>query len=126
MRNKLIQYTVVILLIVLIGGHWFLLQSVAWVAMFNRFSQNNSLATALIKTFDGKHPCQLCKIIEENRKSDRKKDAVKVGIKIDCFLLKDQSAPNRPDTRLSNRFVVFSELALTRYERPPTPPPRCV
>jgi hypothetical protein len=94
--------------------------------MFNRFSQNDSLVVALTKTFDGKHPCPLCKIIEKNKKSDQKQNAVRTEIKIDCILLCDSSGPKRSEAVISGHFVFPCESALVRYERPPVPPPRFV
>ncbi len=55
------------------GGHWLLLQSVAWANMIVAFSQTDSLTTALEKTFDGRHPCPLCKKIQQGRKTEQQK-----------------------------------------------------
>ena len=53
MRTRFLQSLLALLLITMIGGHWALLQSVAWVGMAVRFSQDTTLADALRKTFDG-------------------------------------------------------------------------
>ena len=42
------------------GGHWLVLQSVAWGRMIADFSQEDSIGTAIAKTFSGKHPCSMC------------------------------------------------------------------
>jgi hypothetical protein len=49
------------------GGQWLLLQSVAWVHMVRDFSQSQTLCQALSKTFDGNHPCPLCRFIQKEK-----------------------------------------------------------
>lgn len=49
------------------GGQWLLLQSVAWVNMVRDYSQNQTLCQALTKTFDGNHPCPLCRFIQKEK-----------------------------------------------------------
>lgn len=46
-----------------IGAHWAVLQVVAWTGMVISYSQEAPLTEAVAKTFDGKHPCCLCKQI---------------------------------------------------------------
>ncbi len=50
-----------------VGGHWAVLQSIAWVCMIGDFSRQDSLRGALSKTFDGEHPCELCLGIEQGQ-----------------------------------------------------------
>jgi len=45
----------------ILGGHWMALQSVAWLTMVIDYSKQTTLGDALEKTFDGAHPCALCK-----------------------------------------------------------------
>jgi hypothetical protein len=54
------------------GGHWAVLQSVAWTGMVIEYSRDASLTSALSKTFDGKHPCTLCVKIDESKKQEPK------------------------------------------------------
>ena len=58
-----------------IGVHWEVLQSVAWFGMVINYSQGTSLKEGLSKTFDGKHPCCLCKMVQAGKKSENKPDA---------------------------------------------------
>ena len=58
-----------------IGLHWGLFQSVAWMGMVVSYSQDAPLKEALAKTFDGKHPCPLCKVVAEGKKSEKKSEA---------------------------------------------------
>src|SRR6266436_3092918 len=57
-----------------IGLHWAFFQSVAWVGMVITYSQESTLTDALGKTFDGKHPCALCKQIAKEKKAQKKSD----------------------------------------------------
>ena len=60
------------------GGHWTVLQSVAWVGMVVSYTQaDDSLATAVEKTFDGQHPCNLCEVVKDGREADREQDLQK-------------------------------------------------
>jgi len=58
-----------------IGGHCFCLQSVAWAKMVVTYSQQCSFRTAIARTFDGDHPCDLCKRISKARETEKKHDA---------------------------------------------------
>ena len=49
-------------------------------------SQTESFSTALQKTFDGEHPCKMCKIVKQGRKAEQEKPAtLKVETKFDFF-----------------------------------------
>ncbi len=113
---------VVFSLVVMVGGHWAILQSVAWVGMAFSFAQTASLDVALKKTFDGKNPCSLCKAVDEGKQSERKAGLLKLETKLElclapCGLLLD--APP-----LVAVVPGTAETALPRSESPPTPPPR--
>ncbi len=53
------------------GGHWLALQGVAWVTMLVDNSQESSLVDAVSKTFDGQHPCPLCKAVATGQSEER-------------------------------------------------------
>src|SRR6266446_4517057 len=58
-----------------IGLHWAFLQAVAWTGMVATYSRSLPISQALHKTFDGKHPCQLCKQIAAGKRSEKKSDS---------------------------------------------------
>ena len=58
-------------LILSIGAHWALLQSVAWAGMLYSYSQQTSFTRAVEMTFDGDHPCSLCAAIEEGKAQEK-------------------------------------------------------
>lgn len=122
MLAKLTRLAVVVMLLCTVGAHWTILQSVAWMRMAVTFSQDASLAEALVKTFDGKHPCDLCKLVQQGKKSEQRQDSQKSQTKIDVFLVSGQeslSAPlMEPLPRLIDRLPDLSS------QPPPSPPPR--
>ncbi len=73
-------------LFVSLGGHLTLLQTFAWGNMLVGFSRTTSLQEAASKTFDGDHPCPLCKVVTENKKQDDKKPLVKAESKMEIAL----------------------------------------
>jgi hypothetical protein len=69
------------------GGHLALLQGVAWATMIKDFSRSGSVTIAVQKTFDGKHPCAMCKKIAAQRSHDEKTPAtVKAEKKAEVFI----------------------------------------
>jgi hypothetical protein len=52
------------------GGHWMALQSLAWTRMLMSYSREGHIVAAVAKTFDGRHPCSLCKQIERAKSSE--------------------------------------------------------
>jgi len=57
-----------------IGLHWTVLQVVAWTGMIVSYSQEAPLGQAVAKTFDGQHPCKLCKQIAKGKQSEKKSE----------------------------------------------------
>ncbi|GAA5143691.1 hypothetical protein GCM10023213_32110 [Prosthecobacter algae] len=63
-------------LMISIGLHWAVVQSVAWVGMAVTYSvKTGSVVQGLSDTFDGEHACPLCHAVEEGtQKSSSEKD----------------------------------------------------
>lgn len=53
------------------GTHWLALQSLAWTTMLAENLQVTSWDKAVARTFDGKHPCCLCKQIVSGKQSEK-------------------------------------------------------
>ncbi len=53
------------------------------------YSQRGSLQEAISKTFDGKHPCALCKAIQKGRADEQKRDSqqLKPSVKLDVAVV---------------------------------------
>jgi hypothetical protein len=59
-----------LMLAMLVGGHWGMLQMVAWTGMLIDYSRDNSFATAVAMTFDGEHPCAICHEVDRGIAAD--------------------------------------------------------
>ena len=69
------------------GGHLALLQGVAWATMIRDYSRTGSVTAAVEKTFDGKHPCAMCKKIAAQRTHEEKAPVtMKVDKKAEFFI----------------------------------------
>jgi hypothetical protein len=105
----------------LLGGHWALLQTAAWVGMAVEYSRNDSIPQALAKTFDGEHPCQLCHAVKKGRSEEQQQPLVKLTLKAEAVLPETATVPEPCTRRLYNPTV--HALAEARSIAPPTPPP---
>ncbi len=119
---RLSKWFVVLALVLVIGGHWALLQSAAWLGMAVSFSQTDSVAVALEKTFDGKHPCPLCKLVKAGKNSEQKRDLQKIETKFD--FLTDAGSCELSPPRPIRHFIPASERADASRAAPLLPPPR--
>ena len=63
---------VVVSLVTMLGAHWAVLQTVAWSAMLANNLRTYSVKEAMTDTFDGQHPCPLCKAIAAGKQSEKK------------------------------------------------------
>ena len=105
-----------------LGGHWAVLQSVAWVTMVAGYSQAEPLKKALVKTFDGRHPCPICKFVAQEKKSQEKQETQKLLIKLDFFLDLPSVAVFHPKGDSSP--WIIAQVLHAHKDSPPTPPPR--
>lgn len=105
------------------GGHWAVLQSIAWGQMLYSYSQDVGFVAGAKKTFSGEAPCEMCKNIAKAKTQQEKAPAT-------------MKADKKGDTTI----VAFGELVplptlgealyhsspskfFTRSETPPTPVP---
>jgi hypothetical protein len=80
----------VLLLVLSLGLHWAVLQTIAWTGMIVSYSRNASLTEAVSKTFDGEHPCPMCKVIKKGlaeEKQQARKQLPKSGSEIEQGLV---------------------------------------
>ena len=105
-----------------IGLHWMALQSLAWTTMIIDYSKRAPLCQAITQTFDGAHPCSLCRAVNAGKNSQKKSDLQAPTPKIDMISVRQMAAMLRP-------FVPF-EYAAGDFSfdnvghSPPVPPPR--
>ena len=110
------------------GGHWFALQSIAWGRMLISFSQQDSLGTAIVKTFSGQYPCSLCLKVRHGVQQEQERQDKLPWLKIEklpeaVWQLRCVTAPSAPTApRLDQPFV--PALHADFIDSPPAPPPR--
>lgn len=116
------KWIVVSAIILGMGAHWAILQSVAWTGMVINFSQHASFKEALKKTFDGNHLCTICKIVKAGRKSEQNQERQKLLLKLDPFVCGISAEALFPPAFESFRVADF-HLYFWETASPPTPPP---
>lgn len=116
----------------LCGGHWGVMQVIAWSNMIVDYSAQDGLFEGAKKTFDGEHPCSMCKAIEEGKKQESQNrgddgsPTPSQGLVLkECTFERyiDLPAPRGRDIMIFSR----PELDLRAESRgtcPPLPPPR--
>jgi hypothetical protein len=119
-RNSLLCF----LILACSGSQWYLLQTVAWTTMFAGNLHTQSLAAAVSQTFDGRHPCPLCKAIEAGKKSEKSSDTKAPVTKIE-FLPSLAFVELAPPAAPNVCFQSENSSALAAAE-PPSPPPRSI
>lgn len=105
-----------------IGLHWAFLQSVAWAGMLAGNLQGTALSEAFTRTFDGQHPCFLCKAIAACKKTEKKAELSFQVKKLEFLNQIQNPLPHAPA-----RFLVLrpsNAAAVARILIPPSPPPR--
>jgi len=113
---------VIVALVLATGAHWAALRTIAWTTMLANNLRTQSVSTAVSNTFDGEHPCPLCKAIAAGKKSGKKSEAVSPTLKMEF-------------PPVANRFVLIAPIPFfvfpaedvfveTSFAKPPVPPPR--
>jgi len=103
-----------------VGGHLALLQGVAWATMIRDYSRTGSVTAAVEKTFDGKHPCPLCKKIAKARTAEEKAPVtVKVEKKAEVFIASRSAIVPIPAVGV----FVFPPIPFVNVPEHPSAPP---
>lgn len=128
--SRLARYGILAALMISIGVPWAALQSVAWVGMAVTYSlETGSLSQGLSDTFDGEHPCPLCKAVAQGTNQDSEKKTPqdsrgtsgkkKVELLMTVMLRFDVRRPSA----LPHEETVIAKL-ISRSAEPDVPPPR--
>ena len=86
------------------------------------FSRTDALDTAIEKTFDGQHPCELCHFVAEGKKSESTKEVLKPATKLELISSLAFSLPTPSESPIAMTVLVVT--AHSRADAPPSPPPR--
>lgn len=107
------------------GGHWVVLQTVAWAQMVREYSQTATVAEALEKTFSGKAPCSLCEQIAEAKQQEEKSPAtLKSDKKAEIFLLAETDGLKKRFPAKGAYFLATAARGCLRMEKPAVPVPK--
>jgi hypothetical protein len=98
----LLKRLTAILLVLLMQGPAMLVQEVAWVGMLVTYTQERGLKRGVIETFDGRHPCNLCKKAEQLRQQEQPSNP------------DEKQAPPAPRPRLA-----WAEMVATEWLKMP-------
>jgi hypothetical protein len=110
------------------GGHWLALQSIAWGRMIAEFSRQDSIGTAITKTFSGKYPCSLClKVrhgLHQEKQSQDKLPWLKTEKMPEAVWQLSCVIPPRVPTAPRHDQPFILTLHADFIDSPPAPPPR--
>jgi hypothetical protein len=106
------------------GTHWLVLQSVAWTTMLASNLHTTTFTQAVERTFDGRHPCCLCKQIAKSKQSEKQSDLQVEYKKLEFPYTRFVFVFSSPTFFWKTAALTENAVALSRP--PPTPPPRTV
>lgn len=116
------RFLLVAVLTLSLGLHWAFLQTLAWTGMVITYTQEtSSFQVAIARTFDGVHPCNLCKLVNAGKKAEQKQDLQKT-FKLEPALAHLSVTFFPPLPR--NLSAPSGSLASSRCDLPAVPPPR--
>ncbi len=115
------KWLMVLSLCAAVGLHWAALQSIAWAGMLLNYSRSGSVASAIVKTFDGRHPCPLCEAIGKGEQGGKKQD-IQGGGKIDMDYRRQAALLIPPMQDFS--WPAFGPEGSGFSPEPSVPPPR--
>lgn len=119
---RLGHFLLILALLAATGGHWTMLQTVAWMNMLANNLRTESVAAALTKTFDGKNPCAMCKQITAGKKTEKKSEFPTLAKKLEFYAERPVIVFSAPT---DFRLVVSPFAGLSNWsEAPPKPRPK--
>jgi hypothetical protein len=119
---RLPKLLIVLALASSIGLHWAFLQVVAWTGMVISYSQDRPVTEAVSDTFDGQHPCKLCKQIAKGKNAEKKAEYQFESIKVKFAYAPTAFIFSTPP--LFWELPTSHESADLLTHAPPVPPPR--
>jgi len=115
----------------LCGGHWGVMQVIAWSSMIVDYSARDGWVEGAKKTFDGEHPCGMCKAISEGKKKESGSPENKLPQDSQGLVLKecvwtpvDRLTPPAALDRVPLPVPDLDPHGRSLGHRPPVPPPR--
>jgi hypothetical protein len=88
------------------------------------YSKQDSICHAIAKTFDGAHPCSLCRVVNAGKNSEKKSDLQSPTPKIDMICVWRTASSFRPF--IPFEYTVDDLCSSQIGQSPPVPPPRSI
>ncbi len=120
--SRLSRWFLVVALLISMGLPWACLQSVGWINMMVNYSRQTSFIKAVSMTFDGRHPCNICKAVTEHEKTAQQSVAKSEKIKLIWAILGVDKFISLPIMVSMVQEPLCDAEQL--YGSPPTPPPK--
>ena len=115
-------------MVLALGTAPLVVQSVAWGLMLVEYSRTTTFTAAVEMTFDGEHPCRLCREVQKQQHEGEQKHQTPSAPRDLVLYHVAGSASTRPAETFRQPQARSHEAALLviRTQRPPVPPPRHV
>jgi hypothetical protein len=123
MGSRIGVFFCAVALLQIAGGHWVVLQTTAWIGMAIHYSQRNGIVVGLAQTFDGAHPCSMCRAIKAAKKQEQKKTPLVQAELKKAFLTSPSGFPVY-QTWVELDYPGFAEDMESVISCPAVPPPR--
>jgi hypothetical protein len=108
----------------LAGGHWMVMQTVAWAQMLRDYSKSAPMAQAIQRTFSGAAPCSMCRmIVKGQQKEGRAPATLKLDKKAEVFPLSARDQLRKPECKDFCYPPSGEAVFAKRFEAPPFPIP---
>jgi hypothetical protein len=117
--HRVVRGLLLISVLVSVGTHTVVLQTVAWTKMAVEFSQRSSLQTSLTDTFDGRHPCSICRSL----KSADSGPSLAATPRSSVSLAPASAAPHTARVDMARVQATRGSFDLDRADEPLSPPP---
>jgi len=106
------------------GGHWTAMQAIAWARMLVDYTQRSGVVMAVSETFDGAHPCSMCRAVEKGSSEQKQPDVQASVLKITMLQWQPMRLIFQEPGRIPWRISDWQMSA--RADEPSVPPPRMI
>lgn len=129
LKAALQRIVLIVTVMYLAGGHWGVLQVIAWGKMAIDYTAEKGLAQGLEETFDAEHGCQMCKRIWEEHEKEKQNQSGVTQIEqwIKIFPISDwhvvipvRAFTEVPKAQFAGPYALKSQWS----SAPEAPPPR--
>lgn len=121
----LLRLGIVVMVCLSLGMHRGVLQTVAWARMLADFAAERPLLEAVEMTFDGEHPCELCRIAQDKEPASPSQPLEHAsGLKKLFAVVCDASAPVFSSPEVPRPKPDLRRVKVKLMQQPETPPPR--